>query len=169
MRAPIPALLLAAACGANDPEPAGKVWYADDYAPAFGASFTYVQPGGTTGGPQRALFAGNRQWELFDGADPLTGTPLATWSAELVNDVGLVVDGHTALPESFVQGDAFDHGEIVAIAPLTVAIGTYEEAVSVRLDAGPLTGDAAFVLGTGPVVLTLDGQRWELSAYTPPD
>lgn len=161
------AFLGATACGPSQGEPAGKVWYAYDYAPEFGASFTYVQPG-VTSGDALHLFVGNGSWDVRRGVDYATGTPVATWVVSADNETGLVVDGSMVLPGGFEEGDTFENGVVSEIAERKVEIGTFSEVVTVDLDGGPLAGEAAFVVGTGPVVLTVTGNYWEVSAYTLP-
>lgn len=154
-------------CGPSQGEPAGRVWYAYDYAPEFGANFTFVQPD-VTGDDKLHLFVANGAWQVRRGVDFATGADVGTWTATVDDDEGFVVDGSRVLPGSFVEGDTFDNGVITAIAERKVVIGTFSEAVSVELDAGPLAGEAAFVVGTGPILLTVAGTAWEVEAYTLP-
>lgn len=163
----VPLIAMTLGCGPSE-EPVGKRWYGYDYTPEFGATFSYMQPTGTTtidATGDLHMFIGNGSWDLKMGADYATGTDFATWTVDYETDVGLFVDGSLILPDAFVEGDSFDNGTVDAIAEKEVAIGTYDEAITVTVDTGTLAGEAAFVVGTGPIVLTIDGTRWEVVQY----
>ena len=168
MRPRIAVALLAIGCGGSAPPPATSVYEAYDYTPEFGARFTYVEPGVTTGGTQLHMLVGNGSWDLRTGDDFDSGTDFASWPTSVDNEIGLVVDGTILLPAGFEEGDDFDTGTIEFIGKTEVVIGTYAEAITARIDEGPLAGEAIFVVGTGPVALTIDGTRWEASVVEKP-
>jgi hypothetical protein len=102
-------------------------------------------------------------WDLRRGDRWADAEVQGSWQAS--EDEGYVVNGDLLLPPTLVQGETTDDVTITALGEATAWYGTFEMAVTVDRESGRLATEQVFARDIGPVVLTLDGFRWELAAY----
>lgn len=131
-----------------------------DYAGAPGTLLLFTPLDDPEGAPIMLLI-GEDSWEFRDGdfwRDAPPGDPLPA-----TLDAALTVDGAVLLP-GLAVGDSAGDATVTAKGELTVWYGTFPDAITVEIAAGPWQGAAAFALGIGPIRLARQGER-ELAWY----
>lgn len=151
-------LLLLAACGPKDGE-GTTGGAAADYASPPGAVLDLVPAGQGKSGQVSTLSVTDATW---DWEDPQGQTSSWPWA---VGADGLSVNGELILPARTGPGSSGAGVSVTDNGATEVYYGTFDDTVTVEIDAGSFAGTAVFARGLGPIVLTLSGVPMELAYY----
>ena len=69
------------------------------------------------------------------------------------------------LPKRVDEGEAQDGATVVSVAEREVWYGIFPTVATVEVESGEWAGEHAFAAGVGPILLTINGVRWELAGY----
>ncbi len=155
-------LLLLLACGGQGEVPDAGM-SSRDFVPQPGWLAEFVPPEAPDTEPLLLKIAEDGGWELRRGERWADATPQGTWEAW--EEGGYWVNGDLLLPERLVVGQTTDDVTVVEVGQATAWYGTFDVAVTVLRDSGRLGNEQVIAQDLGPVILTLDGFRWELAWY----
>jgi hypothetical protein len=146
------ALLLA--CAGADPLPESSGAAAADYVGEPGRVLEFIPVGEPDAeGVSLSLLDGT--WSFGD---------VASYTARLAPD-GFYVDEGLVLPDRLAVGTTGEGVVVTAVGSVETWYGTFPDAVTVSIDAGPLAGEAEFARDVGPVRLVWEGWDGELAGY----
>jgi len=155
-------ILLLLCCGGQGEVPDAGI-AAGDFIPEPGWMAEFVPEGVPDAEPLLLKIGEDGGWELRRGERWADAAPQGNWEAW--EDGGYWVNGDLLLPERLVVGETTDDVTVVEMGTATAWYGTFEMAVTVLRDSGRLSNEQVVASGVGPVILTLDGFRWELAWY----
>jgi hypothetical protein len=102
-------------------------------------------------------------WTLRLGERWADATPAGEWA--LSKDDGLRVAQQLLLPKRVKEGESQDGVTVLSVGEREVWYGVFPTVATVEVTSGAFAGEHAFAAGVGPILLTIDGARWELAGY----
>lgn len=155
-------LLLLACADGESPEGVGGIYYGD-FVPPPGWVAEYIPQDAPDEQPLLLHIDADGGWELRRGERWADAQVQGVWQA--VDDEGYWVNNELILPSTLTQGTTVDDVTVTGLGEATAWYGTFEMAVTLERNGGRLSSEQVFARDIGPVVLTLDGFRWELASY----
>jgi hypothetical protein len=102
-------------------------------------------------------------WTLRLGERWADAAPAGEWT--LSKSDGLRVGQQLLLPKRVKEGEAQDGVTVLSVGAREVWYGSFPTVATVEVASGDWAGEHAFAAGVGPILLTIDGVRWELAGY----
>lgn len=102
-------------------------------------------------------------WTLRLGERWADAAPAGEWTVSKSD--GLRVAQQLLLPKRVKEGESQDGVTVLSVGEREVWYGIFPTVATVEVDSGTFAGEQAFAAGVGPILLTLDGVRWELAGY----
>ncbi|MCK6521233.1 hypothetical protein L6R49_07300 [Myxococcota bacterium] len=102
-------------------------------------------------------------WTFRLGERWADATPAGEWTLSKAD--GLRVAQQLLLPKRVKEGESQDGVTVVSVAEREVWYGIFPSVATVEVESGVWAGEHAFAAGVGPILLTIDGVRWELAGY----
>ena len=155
-------LLLLACAGEDGPGGDGGLGYSD-FVPEPGWIAEYIPQDAPEVEPMHLHIGDEGGWQLRRGERWADAEVLGDWEA--LDEGGYFVNGELVLPERLTAGEVTDGVTVVELGEVSAWYGTFEMGVIVDRQGGRLASEQVFARDLGPVVLTLDGFRWELAYY----
>ncbi|MCB9742911.1 MAG: hypothetical protein H6741_05370 [Alphaproteobacteria bacterium] len=158
-------ILLLAACGPEGGAPTESSDAMEWFLPAPGAEFELVDPEAPDAEPLLMRISDDgATWELRLGSRWADAPELARYSARSDAE-GFWLDSQRLLPPRMRAGLSEADLTVLSVESTELYYGTFPRVAIVETLGGPFEGEQGFAEDIGPVLLTLDGQRWELATY----
>jgi len=163
MRLSLLALVVLTACGSDDPYTEAGGLYAGDYIPVADDWLQFGPTEAPADGPFLMIEVSATEWELRQGVgwtEADSEEKLAT-----TTDDGLTLAGTTVLPGELSEGAEQGGATVLAMGDESVYYGTFALAARTTVPSGRFAGEWVFAPRIGPILMTIDGQVWELVYY----
>jgi len=163
MRLSLLALVVLTACGSDDPYTEAGGLHAGDYIPATNDWLQFGPTDAPADGPFLMFEVGPTAWELRQGISWTEADSEEQIATD--TDDGLTLAGTTVLPGRLSEGAEQGGATVLTMGDESVYYGTFSLTARTSVPSGRFAGEWVFAPHIGPILMTIDGQVWELVFY----